>query len=249
MNCCFQTMVSIAPVVSIKEENPIKPVILFFLFTDLEKDVSKEEKQKLKSEAEEWVKTQIKDKPKTRAKSVTEQKLSETTKALATADTKDDANKVQNNPQVEQQELIQANASVNINASASTTQEFKTPTDQSSSTIASETDTNNSTPSIVTCADAALSSTKETDLDQASSVSHSVASLNNDSCASSVIQSSQESIGITMSHGDLSDPREDYEEEREERTNIKTTSERETFEQMNNEHSPGMLLLVNKLAK
>ena len=208
----------------------------------MEKDVSKEEKQKLKSEAEEWVKTQIKDKPKTRAKSVTEQKQSEATKIVPTADKKDDADKVQNNSQVEQQEVIQADASVNINASASTTQEFKTPTDQSSNTIVSETDKNNSTSSVITCTDAALNSTKETDLDQISSVSHSVTSLNNDSCASSVIQSSQESVGITMSHGDLSDPREDYEEEREERTNIKITSERETFEQMNTEHSPGILL-------
>ncbi|XP_073828428.1 uncharacterized protein isoform X3 [Musca autumnalis] len=40
-----------------------------------------------------------------------------------------------------------------------------------------------------------------------------------------------------MSHGDISDPREDFEDEREERTNIKTTNERETFEQ-NNEQSP-----------
>lgn len=205
---------------------------------DLEKDVSKEEKQKLKSEAEEWVKTQIKDKPKAKLKPAAEQKQTETPKALAASEIKDNVNKVQETSQVEKKDLTQNNVPVNNSATATAVQEFKTPTDQINNTISSETDTNNSTPTHLNFEAAEVNSTKETDLDQGPSVTHSATSLNNDSCASSVIQSSQESASIAMSHGDLSDPREDYEEEREERTNIKTTSEREAFDQ-STEHSPG----------
>lgn len=60
-------------------------------------------------------------------------------------------------------------------------------------------------------------------------------------------QSSQESCNVIMSHGDLSDPREDYEDEREERTNIKITSERIVIEDLNSEQSsPGRGSLFTK---
>ncbi|KAM7347725.1 uncharacterized protein ACRADG_007221 isoform 2-T2 [Cochliomyia hominivorax] len=201
---------------------------------ELEKDVSKEEKQKLKSEAEEWVNSQIKEKPKTKVKQVAQQKQIDTQKSCPTQETQhNDVKKAQESSLQEPQ--IQS--SDNTATVSSIEQEFKTPAEQTKPTISNEIDVNNSGQNLTQVVENTNNISKEMELDQTSNISNSAASLTNDSCTSSVLQSSQESASVSISHGEVSDPREDYEEEREERTNIKTTSEREAFEH-NNEHSP-----------
>ncbi|XP_061403059.1 serine/arginine repetitive matrix protein 2 [Musca vetustissima] len=194
---------------------------------DLEKDVSKEEKQKIKSEAEEWVKSQIKDKNKK-------------TNVPAVVDT-NDATGSNSKGSSKEQESVAIKIQVGPNPHEGDTtliqgNEIKEEiTTQSSEDVPSTTTQNDALLST----EVSSSSNKDLDIEQSSTVSNSTGSggMVNDSCASSAIPSSQESASVTMSHGDISDPREDFEEEREERTNIKTTNERETFEQTH-EQSP-----------
>lgn len=190
------------------------------IFTDLEKDVSKEEKQKIKSEAEEWVKSQISTKAK---------------KSVGAEDIK----KAVENKEPEPPPLVQE---TNVNEEVIQTQEQQPDIQSSEKCVGVIQDLPSTTTQheALLPAEVSSSSNRECDIEQSSTVSNSTAlsSVANDSCASSGILSSQESASVTLSHGDVSDPREDFEEEREERTNIRITSERETFEQ-NAEHSPG----------
>lgn len=188
---------------------------------------------KLKSEAEEWVKTQIKDKPKTKPKQLVEQTHTDCHKN--NHHTKNEAKKVQENTTLQQEQKTPC--------APPASQEFKTPPEQTNTTYCSEENPANVAQNSTSSVEGAASSLKEVELDQASNISNSASSIANDSCASSVLHSSQESASINMGHGEISDPREDFEEEREERTNIKTTSEREAFEQ-SNEHLPGILFLL-----
>uniref|UniRef100_A0A1I8PMH1 Uncharacterized protein n=1 Tax=Stomoxys calcitrans TaxID=35570 RepID=A0A1I8PMH1_STOCA len=180
---------------------------------DLEKDVSKEEKQKIKSEAEEWVKSQISDKPKN---STDDQEVKKTNEVVPIQQivSKEPTTPKENTQDVQLDHEGESKENVEDLPSTTTQNETSMPVEVSSS------------------------SNRDLDIEQSSTVSNStVTGAANDSCASSGILSSQESASVTLSHGDISDPREDFEEEREERTNIKTTSERESFEQ-NTEHSP-----------
>lgn len=243
------------------------------MFLDLDKDVTKEEKQKLKTEAEEWVKSQIAEGKKVPAKQQEEIKQKtekreqpkqatathtatatvtvtnetcEAVEATAAAATTAAAQPVVAATQSEQiakhvpsggtnlQESLPANSN-DSSAPSLTKPVITTPTVIAAQSTLPATPTEATLP----VAEVSSSSCKDIDIEQYSTVSNSTASgLANDSCASSVIQSSQESASVTLSHGDISDPREDYEEEREERTNIKITSEREAFEH-SSEHSPG----------
>lgn len=216
-------------------------------------------KQKLKAEAEQWVKTQIpNEKPKpnacppkseengTNTTSETTQIVTSTAAAAASSDGNNSNSTVLKQSSDED---VSTSAEQNSNNFKYPAKQPLLPTPNSAcSTVVA------SASSACHMEEVSSSSNKELDADHSSvtscSTSTSTGALTDNS---SVLQSSQESVGgLGLSAGDFSDPREDYEEEKEGRTNLKTTNEREVENLVaSNETSPGKYtyILISKKIK
>lgn len=215
----------------------------FHYCEELEKDVTKEVKQQIKAEAEQWVNERIQEKGENQngsntasaaqsmspiggtnsAKSVkdtSKQVTADATEVTSTAATQLIANNLKHGD-------ITDDVSTSENL-ASAYAEFKEPTrsepqrelTQALAPASTQTTLSNTT----NIDEVTSSSSKEVEVDHSSVISCSTGNMTD----SSFIQSSQESLGVgPLNASDFSDPREDMEEERETRTNIKTTNERD----------------------
>ncbi|XP_018800263.1 PREDICTED: serine/threonine-protein kinase fray2 isoform X1 [Bactrocera latifrons] len=210
---------------------------------ELEKDVTKEVKQQIKAEAEQWVNERIQEKgeniygPKNAntaqhmaaagaantaifVKDTVKQVTADATEVTSTAATHLVANNSKHGD-------ITDDVSTSEN-SAPAHAEFKEPTRSQPQRELTQTVAPASTQTVLSNTtnidEVTSSSSKEVEADHSSVISCSTSNMTD----SSFIQSSQESLGLTpLSVSDYSDPREDMEEERETRTNIKTTNERD----------------------